>query len=95
MIKVKTVAQKKHDKNKLNKQAHKCAKVLQEFVSELYECDFHVNWMRLELINKMQTANNKYDRMKDQINATHTFESYDKDHNAKHFHNSTHIKEYE
>ena len=46
MIKPKTKAQKQQDQTKLEQAAHKCAKMINSFVRELYQMEFRFDWIQ-------------------------------------------------
>tara|TARA_R100000234_G_C5001371_1_gene180474 strand:+ start:942 stop:1229 length:288 start_codon:yes stop_codon:yes gene_type:complete len=94
MIKPKTKAQKKQDQTKLDQAAHKCAKAINSFVTELYEGEFRLDWIYFSTINKMQESDNKYQYAKKTQKEEFTFTSYEEDKDHKEWNNSTHIDKY-
>ena len=94
MIRIKTAAQKKADLIKLNETAHKCAKALETFIKEVYQAEFHLEWLQVGTINKMQDIENKYKGAKVTEAEAYTFTSYDEDSEHKEWNNATYITEY-
>jgi len=94
MIKAKTKAQKQQDQTKLDQAAHKCAKSVNNFVRELYDGEFRLDWIYFSTINKMQDSDNKYQNAKKTQKEKFTFTDYKEDNTNKDWNNSTHIDKY-
>jgi hypothetical protein len=94
MIKPKTKPQKEQDKKLLEKTALKCAKVLKEFMRDMYDCELDVSWLRIGLINKMFEAAQEFDNAKDAIKKEYTYSDYRADHEQANYDNATHINRY-
>lgn len=94
MIKEKTKAQKQQDQTRLDHSAHKCAKITNSFIRELFENDFRLDWIYVSTINKMQQANENYLYAKKTQEEGFTFTNYEEDSTHKEWNNSTHIDKY-
>ena len=94
MIKAKTKAQKQKDQTKLEQAEHKCAKMINSFVRELYQMEFRFDWIDIGTINKMQQADSDYQYAKKTHKEGFTFTSYEEDSTHKEWNNSTHIDKY-
>ena len=94
MIKAKTKAQKKQDQTKLDQAAHKCAKMINSFVRELWDSEFRLDWIYVNTINKMQQSDLDYQNAKKTQEEGFTFTNYEEDNTHKEWNNSTHIDKY-
>ena len=94
MIKPKTTYQKGQDKKRLEKAAHYCAKVMINFVRELWDREFRIDWIYLGTINRMQEAINEYECAKKTQEEEYTFTRYEEDGKHEHWQNTTHIERY-
>ena len=95
MIKPKTKKQKDQDQQSVEKAAHKCGEVLNDFIRELYECELEVSWLRIGLINDMSSAASSFKYSKERAREGYTFTDYEEDRNHKQWNNATHIRHYE
>lgn len=94
MIKPKTKPQKEQDKKLLEKTALKCANVLNEFRSEMYDCELDISWLRIGLIKKMFESAQEFDHAKDAIKKDYTYSDYSADHEQVNYDNATNISRY-
>ena len=94
MVKAKTKAQKQQDQTKLDRAAHKCAKMINIFVRELWDSEFRLDWIYVNTINKMQQSDLDYQNAKKTQEEGFTFTNYEEDSTHKEWNNSTHIDKY-